>query len=178
MKKQPFELYYINMKYIRDLHNIDNHIMSVSPQINKDKRPFVGIVVICEDKYYCVPLSSPKPKHLNMKNNLDFYRILNNKGKLIGVLNFNNMLPIHSSLISRININIQPDDSSADRAYKNLLRNQLYWCNKNKDIIVAKANKLYHIITQTPEKSRSLTRRCCDFKKLEAVLEKRLADEK
>ena len=52
---------------------------------------------------------------------------------------------------------------------------QLNWCQQNQDAIVIKANKLYGIITQTPEKSRNLTRRCCDFKKLEEVLEKRLA---
>ena len=34
---------------------------------------------------------------------------------------------------------------------------------------------MYTLVTQTPDKMRNLTRRCCDFKKLEAVLERRLA---
>ena len=58
---------------------------------------------------------------------------------------------------------------------KELLNNQLDWCNDNIDNIIKKANKLYRLITQSPEKSINLTRRCCDFKKLEAVLERRLA---
>ena len=57
---------------------------------------------------------------------------------------------------------------------KNLLNDQLDWCNKNKDIIINKANKLYAIVTQTPEKMRNLTNRCCDFKRLENVLIKRI----
>jgi hypothetical protein len=36
-----------------------------------------------------------------------------------------------------------------------------------------KANKLYSIVTETPEKHKNLVHRCCDFKKLEAILEKR-----
>ena len=41
--------------------------MSVSPQIGKENSPFVGVVVICNDKKYCIPLKSPKPKHQTMK---------------------------------------------------------------------------------------------------------------
>ena len=52
-----------------------------------------------------------------------------------------------------------------------MLNNQLDWCNDNIDNIIKKANKLYRLITQSPEKSINLTRRCCDFKKLEAVLD-------
>ena len=51
------------MKYIRDLAKSDDNVMSVSPQIGKESRPFVGIVVICDKKPYCIPLTSPKPKH-------------------------------------------------------------------------------------------------------------------
>jgi protein AbiQ len=31
------------MKYIRDLHKADDRVQSVSPQIHKSNRPFVGI---------------------------------------------------------------------------------------------------------------------------------------
>ncbi|MCM1091337.1 MAG: type III toxin-antitoxin system ToxN/AbiQ family toxin [Butyrivibrio sp.] len=107
-----------------------------------------------------------------MKNTKDFSRIIDKNGKIIGVLNFNNMLPVHERLISKIDINIRSGDNKSDRAYKQLLKDQLYWCNDNIDTIVNKANKLYKIITETPDKMRDLTRRCCDFKKLEKVLER------
>jgi protein AbiQ len=34
------------------------------------------IVLICGEKQYCIPLSSPKEKLKNMKNGVDFHRIL------------------------------------------------------------------------------------------------------
>ena len=172
MKKEQLKLYKVDMKYIRDLSKADDKIPSVSPQINKDTRPFVGIIVICGNKQYCIPLSSPKPKHEHMKNDKDFSKIFDKQDKLIGVLNFNLMIPVDRSVISPINYNIAPTDNQETRAYKNLMKDQLLWCRKNRDHIFSKAEKLYIIVTQIPEKSRNLTRRCCDFKKLEKVLEK------
>ena len=66
-----FKLYKVDMKYIRNLHNIDNKVLSVSPQTGKDNRVFVGIVIICGIHKYCIPLSSPKEKH---KKNEEFNR--------------------------------------------------------------------------------------------------------
>ncbi len=67
-----FKLYKVDMKYIRNLHNIDDKVLSVSPQTGKDNRVFVGIVIICGIHKYCIPLSSPKEKHKKMKNSMDF----------------------------------------------------------------------------------------------------------
>ena len=53
----------MDMKYIRDLHKADDRVQSVSPQIHKSNRPFVGIIVICDEHKYCVPLDSAKEKH-------------------------------------------------------------------------------------------------------------------
>lgn len=50
MKKQRFHLYHIDMKYIRDIAKVDDNVMSVSPQIGKERRPFVGVVAICDGK--------------------------------------------------------------------------------------------------------------------------------
>jgi protein AbiQ len=40
-----FKLYKVDMKYIRNLHNIDDKVLSVSPQAGKDNRVFIGIVL-------------------------------------------------------------------------------------------------------------------------------------
>lgn len=125
-----------------------------------------------EQKKYCVPLTSPKSKHDKMKNDLDFSKMFDKKNKLIGALNFNNMIPVSENFIKPINITPNKNDSPKDKIYKELLNNQLDWCNDNVENIVKKANKLYKFVTQTPEKSRNLTRRCCNFKKLEEVLAK------
>ena len=70
-----FKLYKVDMKYIRNLHHIDDRVLSVSPQTGKDTRVFVGIVIICGTHKYCVPLSSPKEKHKRMRNSMDFSKI-------------------------------------------------------------------------------------------------------
>ena len=153
MQSKRLHLYTISMKYVRDLARVDDKVMSVSPQENKEKRPFVGVVVILESKKYCIPLTSPKPKHKKMKNDLDFSKMYDANDKFIGALNFNNMIPVSKEFIISININPNRYDSPKDKIYKDLLNNQ------------------------TPEKSRNLTRRCCDFKKLEQVLERKMARE-
>ena len=172
MKKNRLNLYTLDMKYVRNLAKVDDRVMSISPQEHKENRPFVGIIIIMEQKKYCVPLTSPKSKHDKMKNDLDFSKMFDKKNKFIGALNFNNMIPVSDDFIKPINITPNKKDSPKDKIYKELLNNQLDWCNDNIENIVKKANKLYKFVTQTPEKSRNLTRRCCNFKKLEEVLAK------
>ena len=170
MEQQRLNLYTVNMKYIRNLQNQgDDNVFSISPQIGKSIRPFVGIVVICDDKQYCIPLSSPKDKHQSMKNDVDFHRVLDSKGKLIGVLDFNNMIPVREDLLQVIKVKARPDDSPSERQYKNLVIDQINFCRQNQDIIVRKANKLYRMVSQK-NASRQLKRRCLDWPKLEKVL--------
>ena len=77
MKQEQLSLYMVDMKLIRNMHNQgDDRVFSVSPQVGKDNRPFVGLIVILGKRQYCIPLSSPKEKHKNMKNGLDFHRII------------------------------------------------------------------------------------------------------
>ncbi len=180
--KQHLKLYEIDMKYVRDLAQVDDNVMSVSPQINKDMRPFVGILVLINGKEYCVPLSSPKPKFVKKKNTIDFMRIIDNTvidekgmGKIIGALNFNNMLPVNKEVIYHIDLRKKTSDNGKNKAYKELLVKQLDWCQKNEDKLLSHANRTYDIVTKYPDKSRDLVRRCCNFKKLEAVLEKYIA---
>ena len=62
------DLYYIELKYIRDLANADNNVMSISPQRGKENRPFVGVIILVNGRKYCIPLTSPKSKFLNKKS--------------------------------------------------------------------------------------------------------------
>lgn len=172
MQGEHLKLYNINIKYIRDLSKVDDKVLSCSPQEGKEKRPLIGIILICGNKEYCVPLSSPKPKHEKMKNDKDFSKIISSDGKLIGVLNFNLMIPVNKSLINMVDLHIYKNDSKKNAEYKHLMKDQLKWCNDNINNIIKKANKLYQFVTVTPEKSYNLTHRCCDFKKLETVLDK------
>ena len=176
MKSNKLGLYTMDVNYVAELAKVDNKVMSVSPQQHKERRPFVGVVVICNNKEYCIPLTSPKPKHATMKNDKDFMKLSDKDGNPLGAMNFNDMIPVDKRLIKIINVNPSPTDTPQDTAYKNLLQKQLIWCNDNKDIILKRADKLYKIITETPEKIPKLAKRCCDFKKLEAALDKYLID--
>lgn len=145
MKQQRLNLYLIDMKYIRNLARADDNVMSVSPQIEKESRPFVGIVIVCECYEYCIPLSSPKAKHSSMKNDVDFMKIIVDE-KLIGVLNFNNMIPVDAICIKPLDLKITSKDNSSVRQYKKLAAKQLDWCRRNQESIVKKANKLYRLL--------------------------------
>jgi len=171
MKQKRLMFYHIDMKYIRNLAQKDDIVRSVSPQRGKENRPFVGIVVICKEKKYCIPLSSPKPKHYQMKVKRDLLKIMQND-KIIGILNFNSMIPVDDTLIKPINLQINSTDTPDVKHYKNMTKKQLSWCQKNQDLIVHKANQLYNLVTERPKDSIDLTKRCCDFKKLETVLQK------
>ena len=169
MEQERLNLYFMDMKYIRDLHKVDDRVQSVSPQIHKSNRPFVGIVVICDDHKYCVPLDSAKEKHKTQKNDVDFSRIFDGE-KLISVLNFNNMIPVDDRFITKIDLRPSSKDNFAQANYKKLCIKEIEWCRKNQEAIVRKANKLYYLV-QKPNCSIMLKKRCNDFKKLEKVLE-------
>ena len=167
--RTDFKLYKVDMKYIRNLHNVDDKVLSVSPQKGKDNRVFVGIVIICGIHKYCIPLSSPKEKHNKMKNSMDFSKIEVN-GKLLGVLNFNLMIPIEEKQLQLIDLTIYNRDRENIKYYKRLCKQELEWCQNNNEVICNKANVLYkkYISGETFVGKE----RCLNFSKLEIECEK------
>lgn len=59
---------------------------------------------------------------------------------------------------------IASGDSKADRDYKNLLSNQLSWCNSHRTRILKQAEKLHAMIVQG-KAWPTLVKRCCDFQR-------------
>ncbi len=159
-----FNLYKVDMKYIRNLHKIDDKVLSVSPQTGKDNRVFVGVVIVCGTHKYCIPLSSPKEKHKKMKNSMDFSKIVVD-GKLLGVLNFNLMIPIEEKQLQLIDTTIYKRDREDIKIYKLLCRQELEWCQEHSEVICNKANVLYKkYISGESFPGRT---RCLNFPKLE-----------
>ena len=135
MKK--LDLYYIDLKYIRDLSHTDDNVMSISPQRGKQNRPFVGVVVLMNGRKYCIPLTSPKDKFKNKKSQVDFIKVFdeerrdeNGQFKLIGVLNINNMIPVDDRYIKKVNLAVLSNDKP---------RNHI-------DTIENRANKVYDMV--------------------------------
>lgn len=48
----------------------------------------------------------------------------------------------------------------------------------NSDIIIKRANSLYNIITENADDNKYLAKRCCNFKKLEEVLDRYISKQK
>ena len=167
--QSEFNLYKVDMKYIRNLHNIDDKVLSVSPQTGKDNRVFVGIVVVCGMHKYCIPLSSPKAKHKTMKNSMDFSKI-EVAGKLLGVLNFNLMIPIEEAQLQLVDTTIHKRDRKEIKIYKQLCRQEPEWCQINSETVCNKANVLYKKYISGEDFSGR--KRCLDFPKLEQECKK------
>ena len=111
---------------------------------------------------YFASLSSPKPKHQKLKSKLDFLKI--NNGKL-GAINFNNMLPVTEKNIIKLDLDKEPLTKSEEK-YIKLLKEQLFWLNRNNDKLYGRSKKLYDkYINGTLDKN--IAKRCCDFKLLE-----------
>ena len=151
-------LYTVSREYTDYLRQKDSNV----PYTGGDKaaRPFVGVVFQRSKFHYFVPFTSPKPKHLKMKNQIDFLKIENGTW---GAINLNNMIPVSVSALSKIDLSENSVDTQAEIDYKELLKNQLEWCNKNSDTLIKRAEHLYYLITQGNPYPQ-LKQRCCDFK--------------
>ena len=154
------KFYNIDLEYIENLQKIDNKIPDTSKQNKKANRKFIGILLTINGINYVAPLSSPKKKHLSMEDGIDFLKIDNGT---LGIINFNNMFPVHSHLMTEIDISKENNPK-----YKILLTKQLTWCNeiKNKKKILKNSKLLYNLI-KINLISEKVKKRCCNFKLLE-----------
>lgn len=165
MKQERLNLYRIDMKYIRNLHNIDDRVSSVSPQIGKQHRIYVGTVVGCNNRKYLILLSHPVEKHKRMSPRADFDKIIDKKGKLLGELNYNLMIPVDDKQLIKVDLKENKKDTPAESHYKQLCIDELTWCRKNAEIIINKANCLYNLcMGDSNYKGKA---GCLDFAKLE-----------
>lgn len=66
---EKLNLYYIDLKYIRNLSNADDNVMSISPQRGKENRPFVGVITNRAQKVYDLVVNKPdKNKNLTKRS--------------------------------------------------------------------------------------------------------------
>ena len=146
------KLYTISEEYINYLKQFSENI-----KYNKNEsRPYVGIVLEINGHNYFAPLGSPKPKHINMKESMDFIKIDNGQA---GVINLNNMIPVSLEYVKQI------DFSLYDEKYVGLLKKQAIWINKNSPKIKSKTLKLYNFIVT--RENTIFHKRSNDFRLLE-----------
>lgn len=164
----------VDEKYLDYLRkNVESRIPR-SDYGNDKYKPFFGTLFEVGDLVYVTQISHAQPRHLKMKNSLDFYKIYgsdNNSSlpnRLIAVVNLNYMFPIHKSLIGVLeykNIDqCRKFQSLVEKSkYIDLLKNELNAINVlNLDVY---AKKLYELKYMYPE--NRVSTRCFDFKELE-----------
>ena len=105
-----------------------------------------------------------------MKPRVDFDKILDADGKLIGVLNYNLMIPVEDNMITKVDISSSSQNTPEECHYRQLCIKEIKWCRKHQEQIVNKANTIYNLCTTDSNyKGKS---RCLDFKRLEKECEK------
>ena len=70
---ENFIIVQVDYEYCNYLRKFDERVPYNSG--NKRNRPFIGILFNVGNIEYFTPLSSPKEKHKNMKNTIDFIKI-------------------------------------------------------------------------------------------------------
>lgn len=155
-----FKIVKVDSKYCDYLRQFDNRVAYNAG--SKEMRPFIGILFGVDGCEYFAPLSSPKVKHVHMKNNLDVVKI--DKGNY-GVVNFNNMIPVTPNNYELFDLNATPKDTY-ELKWQNLLKAQLLWLNKNIKNVKGKAFNLYDKYKNNKLDER-IKKRCCNFILLE-----------
>lgn len=128
----------------------------------KELRPFVGVLFEVNNCMYFAPLSSPKEKHKTMKTTIDFMKI--DSGKL-GAINFNNMLPVTEKNIIELDLDKQCLTKTEEK-YTKMLKEQIFWLNRNESKLYAKSKKLYDNYVNG-KLNHNIAIRCCNFTLLE-----------
>ena len=150
---ENLRLYRIEDKYINFLKSRDRKV-----QHNKNKRrPYVGVVLHIGGFRYFVPMESPKPNHANIKPGKHILKLDNGN---LGLLGFNNMVPVPDSALIQFDINAETDEN-----YRNLLARQVRVCNKSKADVYDRASRTYYDVVN--KKNEFLMRISCNFRNLE-----------
>lgn len=152
-------LYQIDVDYVEALHRLDSR---VEYHHGEHDKPYVGIILKINNIDYFVPLSSPKRKHDRMNENPTFMKIKQNNGRLLAVLNLNNMIPVPKDHYSIINF-----EELSDQNYKNLLDEEYQIIKQRKSMILRNARLVHRFVVDEPESHARMLRYCCDFSILE-----------
>lgn len=155
---EKLRFYHIREGYVAFLHKADSRV-----QYNKgEHRPYVGIVMTIGEYEYYVPLESPKPNHANIKSGGPVLKL---DGGKLGIMGFNNMLPVKRYQLIEFDIS-----AVSDEKYRTLLLKQLAFIEKNKQVIYNRAEATYR--KATDGKNPFYRKVCCNFKKLESICDK------
>ena len=156
--------YALNKEYVSFLKQFDSNVPNI--EYTGKMKCFLGIVLETQSGYnYFAPMTSYKPKFVKMKNDVDFYKIID-RNSLIRLLN--NMIPVPKDVCHEITLdNLENfrkfDNQRQKKSYWKFLQKELSFVDQN--IIANNAEKLYRMVTLNP--NGYLAKRCCNFQLLE-----------
>ena len=161
----------VDEQYLDYLRSIENRIPRTDYGLDKYK-PFFGVLFEVDDLYYVTQVSHPQKRHINMKQQRDFYKLFDpdNSNRLIAVVILNYMFPIPQKYTydfekKKIDLYRSFDSEEAKSKYINLLDKELKVINKlNLD---EKALYIYTLKCNKPDDK--LSQRCIDFKYMEKL---------
>ena len=87
----------------------------------------------------------------------------------MGAINFNNMIPVCEDNIIKISLD-EMCVTDKEKKYQKLLKEQIYWLNRNSEKLYGRAEKLYNSYIDG-KLDKKTSNRCCDFKILEEKCE-------
>lgn len=157
---KPLRFYLSDIGYVDYLKNaeISAHGVSHVPDLDyaEGRKPkfLCGIVLSINQMDYYVPVSSFKTQRDSN------FLIQGRNGKTVASLRFNYMFPIPPERVAPRQINSEPD-----LAYRDLLLQELEWCNKNREKIQSLAKRTHYLVVNN--ELPLLTQNSCDFLLLE-----------
>ena len=155
-----FKIVMVDSKYCDYLRKFDSKVPYNA--FDKKLRPFLGILFMVNDIEYFAPLSSPKENHKVLKNTLDLLKIDNGN---LGVINFNNMIPVKKDNYVDYDLSIKNKNGS-ELQRSILLRKQLRWITKQHKSVMDKSYILYKLYKEN-KLHENIKNRCCNFSLLE-----------
>lgn len=145
-----FKLYSVSDRYIHFLRTDFPNVYSNKEGHRTHTRKYIGVVLqINEFKYY-IPMSSPKESDYQVagegkvikKSIVPVMRIVvkNNMGvkELKGTLRISHMIPVPETELELYDV-----DNEKDKAYKDLIQNELIYIRRNKEKIEKNAKLIY-----------------------------------
>lgn len=149
------KFYYVEKDYISYLKKYDSKI----PNFDYDthKKFVCGVVFNINNINYFAPIS----------HNIDKYRssyIIRNNNKPISSIRLSFMFPVDMKNLEIVNFS---ELKKEDYNYYRLVVSEYQICNKEKDKIKNKAERVYY---NSQINNHILNKVCCDFKKLEEAM--------
>lgn len=150
------KIYEVSDNYIDYLVPFAEHLFHNKKKNQKNNRKYIGVVFEVNGLNYFAPLSSFKPKHIQMKESVDFLKVKN-----YAVINLNNMFPVPLGECRYVDISKVKDNN-----YKALLLAEYRYIKSIQNRIRKNASTVYYHKIKNGN-STPLSKRCNDFDLLE-----------